>query len=118
MKKKLGITKKVESLGYTILIMILGLVVFKCLPMLIWGKYILWDASTHIVLLSLILYVIYLIFEHNKYMRFIYVLFAIVALVFVGVQRYASMQHNLIGIVLGLLIAFFAIYIPRRRYKE
>ncbi len=118
MKQKLGITKKVESLGLAILVMGGGLILFKLIPMLIWGKNILFDASMHVIIASLILYIVYLPIEHNKHLKFSYVLFSIIVLVFVGVQRYSVYEHNLFGIALGLLISFAGILIAKRFEKK
>ncbi len=109
-------TKKIKQLFFTALIMAVGLLFFKYLPMYIYGKDILFDASSHIVWTSFILYLIYLFIEKNKKLRIPYFIFSAIVLIIISIQRIVTKQHNEIGIMLGLIIAVIAIVIPR--WKE
>jgi len=100
----------------TALIMALGLILFKYLPMYIYGKYILFDASSHIVWTSLGLYVMWFFVDQKKSWRIPYFILSAVVLIIMGIQRIITSQHNEIGIMLGLVIAGLAIIIPR--WKE
>jgi hypothetical protein len=118
MKQKLGITPRVEKVGETIFIMIIGLLIFKYLPMFIFGSNILFDASLHVIFISLVLYVLYLTVEDHKQLRMAYLLFSIVVLVGIGIQRYVAFKHDLFGIIMGLVISYIAIMLPLRRKRK
>jgi len=117
MKSKLGITKRVEMLGETIILMAVGLIIFKFIPELIWGDKILYDASLHLVFLSMILYIIYLTIEHTHLKHF-YFIFSAIIITAMGIQRIFQGAHNLAGLILGLVIAGISILIPRMKYHK
>ena len=96
--------------------MVIGLVLFKYIPMMIYGNDILFDASSHIVWTSWALYIIWFFIDQNKSWRIPYLILSAAILILMGVQRIIAHQHNEVGIMLGLLVAFFAMVIPR--WKE
>jgi len=108
--------KQIKLLIQTAILMIIGLVIFKYLPMYIWGEDILFDASSHIVWTSFGLYVIWFFIDQNKSWRIPYFIFTGAVLIIMAIQRVIAHQHNEVGIILGLCVAFFAIFIPR--WKE
>jgi hypothetical protein len=111
--------KKIRQFSFTTLIIIAGSVIFKYIPMYIWGKDILFDASNHIMATSLGLYFIYLIFiEGKKKLKIPYFIFSIVAIILMGIQRIYANQHNTFGLMLGLIISLFAIYFPKKEKKR
>ncbi len=111
MKKR--IKKQIIWLTLTALIMAIGLVLLKYLPMQIFGKNILFDASAHIVITSFILYTIYYFIDQNKNWTTPYFIFSAIILTTISIQRILKDKHNDIGIMLGFLIVIIAIAIPR-----
>ena len=97
---------------YTLILMIIGLFIFKWYPMSIYGKDILYDASAHIVFASFILYFIYLLIEKNKSWKIPYLTFYFIILIVLSFQRIKYNAHNYIGIILGFLISLTSILIP------
>lgn len=93
--------------------MVVGLLIFKYLPMYIYGKDILFDASQHIVTASFILYVIYTLIEKNKDWRIPFFIFSLSVLTIISLQRILDNAHNDVGLLLGLLISIVAIILPR-----
>lgn len=101
---------------WTTLIMGIGLILFKYLPMYLFGKDILFDASSHIVWTSWGLYVLWFFIDQKKSWRIPYFIFCAVVLIIMGIQRIIAGQHNEVGVMLGLGVAAIAIIIPR--WKE
>lgn len=108
--------KKVKSFIYTIIIMTIGLLLLKWVPMKIYGDGILFDASMHLTIAVAILYLIYLFIENVKSWRIIYFVFAFLILSIISIQRIISNAHDDVGLLLGLLLSIIAIIIPR--WKE
>jgi len=108
--------KQITWIFWTTIIMGIGLILFKYIPMYIYGKDILFDASSHIVWTSWGLYVVWFFIDQKKSWRIPYFIFSAIVLIIMGIQRIITNQHNEIGIVLGLAIAGIAIIIPR--WKE
>jgi membrane-associated phospholipid phosphatase len=96
--------------------MAIGLILFKYIPMAIWGKYILFDASSHIVWTSWGLYVFWFFIDQKKSWRIPYFILCGIVLVIMGIQRIIVGAHNEVGLMLGLAVAGVAIIIPR--WKE
>lgn len=107
-------TQAIE-LFFTAVIMILGLALLKYLPMYIFGKEILFDASQHIIIASFMLYFIYFFIDQNKSWRLPYLIFSIGVLIIISIQRILENAHNDIGLLLGLIISIIAIIAPRWR---
>jgi hypothetical protein len=105
--------KQVRKLVYTACFMIIGLVLFKFLPMQIYGKDILFDASVHITTACFILYVIYFFIDQDKNWRIPYFIFCFMVLTIISLQRIISYNHDDVGLLLGLVISMIAIMIPR-----
>jgi len=104
---------------WTTIIMIIGLIIFKYIPMYIYGKDILFDASSHMVWTSFGLYVIWFFIDQKKSWRIPYFIFSGVVLIIMGIQRIIVRQHNELGVMLGLTIVAIAIIIPRwREFKK
>ncbi|MEK6833814.1 MAG: hypothetical protein AABY32_07260 [Nanoarchaeota archaeon] len=101
---------------WTTIIMAIGLILFKYIPMYIYGKDILFDASSHIVWTSWGLYVLWFFVDQKKSLRIPYFIFSAVVLIIMGIQRIIAGEHNEIGVMLGLIVAGVAIIIPR--WKE
>lgn len=105
--------KKVEEIFLTSALMFAGVLIFKFLPMLIFGKEILFDASLHIILACFVLYVFYFFIEHDKNLRIFYFVFAMAIIIIISFQRIFVNAHNDVGLLLGLVISLISIIIPR-----
>ncbi|MFH1503520.1 MAG: hypothetical protein ABIE36_02595 [Candidatus Diapherotrites archaeon] len=110
---KLHTKKQLIWIFWTTLIMGIGLILFKYLPIYIYGKDILFDASSHVVWTSWGLYVAWFFIDQKKSWRIPYFIFSAIVLIIMGIQRTIAKQHNEIGVMLGLLIAGIAIVLPR-----
>ncbi|MEK6875549.1 MAG: hypothetical protein AABX30_02605 [Nanoarchaeota archaeon] len=115
-EKTSKIQKQIKIILLTAILTLIGLILFKYLPMYIYGNDILFDASSHVAWMGFGLYVIWFFIDQNKSWRVPYFIFSAVVLIIMGIQRIIAKQHNEIGVLLGLMIIFFAIVIPR--YKE
>lgn len=108
--------RQVKWIFLTGIIMILGLVLLKYLPMEIYGKDILFDASSHVVWTIFIIYIGWFFVDQNKSFRVFYLILSTGIVVVISLQRIIANEHNEVGIILGLLVAFLGIVIPR--WKE
>jgi membrane-associated phospholipid phosphatase len=113
--------QQLKWIFWTTILMAIGLVLFKYIPMYInylrFGTSdILYDASSHIVWTSWGLYVVWFFIDQKKSWRIPYFIFSGVVLVIMGIERIIVKAHNEVGIMMGLIVAFFAIVIPR--WKE
>jgi heme/copper-type cytochrome/quinol oxidase subunit 4 len=106
-------TEKYYYLFLTTLLMVLGLFLFKLIPIIIFGSDILFDASAHITIACFFLYVIYLGIEKNTSWRIPYFIFAFAVIVIVSVQRIIINAHNDIGLLIGFIISIISIMLPR-----
>lgn len=106
-------------ISWTTIIMGIGLLLFKYLPMYIYGKDILFDASSHVVWTCWGLYVAWFFVDQKKPWRMPYLIFAAAVIVIMSIQRIIAQQHNEVGIILGLAIVGLAIIIPRiKEFKK
>ena len=105
--------KQLVWLFWTTILMAIGLILFKYIPMYFYGKDILFDASSHIIWTGWGLYVAWFFIDQKKSWRIPYFIFAAIVLIIMGIQRIIAGEHNEIGVMLGLLVAGFAIIIPR-----
>lgn len=106
---------------WTTILMIIGLILFKYIPMYInylrFGtSAILYDASSHIVWTSWGLYFLWFFVDQKKSWRIPYFIFSAVVLIVMAIQRIIAGEHNEIGVMLGFAVAAIAIIIPR--WKE
>jgi len=90
-----------------------GLLLFKYLPMSIWGRDILFDASGHIASAIFVLYVLWFFIDQNKQWRTPFFIFAAMVLIVISLQRIIDNAHNDIGLLLGLGLGLFAIGVSR-----
>jgi len=111
MKKKVKIQlKEILIAGIVILI---GLLLFKYIPMYYFGNGILFDASLHIAFTIFVLYVVWFFIDHLKNWRIPYFIFCGVILIIVAIQRMFSYNHNEVGLILGLVLGVLAIGISQ-----
>ena len=108
--------KKVKNFVYTFIIMAVGLILLKYIPMKAYGDTILFDAFMHITVASAILYLLYLIIEKAKPWRIPFFILSATVVFVISVQRIISNAHDDVGLLLGLLLSLAAILIPR--WKE
>ena len=107
--------QKIKNIIFTGLIMILGLILLKYIPMYIWGKNILFDASAHLTITIFIIYVGYLFIEKSKRLKKYYIPLSMSAITIVAIDRIITNNHNYIGLLLGLFISLLAIYLTNHK---
>ncbi|HOH03858.1 MAG TPA: hypothetical protein PLT60_00465 [Candidatus Pacearchaeota archaeon] len=116
--KKLN-TKTEQQLiwiSYTAILMVIGLIFFKYLPMYLSEGNILYDASYHVLFTILLLYILWFFIDQKKSWRIPYFIFSGALIIIVSLQRIIAQEHNEVGIILALLIGAVSIIIPR--WKE
>lgn len=116
--KKLN-TKTEQQLiwiSYTAILMVIGLIFFKYLPMYLSEGNILYDASYHVLFTILLLYILWFFIDQKKSWRIPYFIFSGALIIIVSLQRIIVQEHNEVGIILALLIGAVSIIIPR--WKE
>ena len=116
--KKLN-TKTEQQLiwiSYTAILMVIGLIFFKYLPMYLSEGNILYDASYHVLFTILLLYILWFFIDQKKSWRIPYFIFSGALIIIVSLQRIIAQEHNEVGIMLALLIGAVSIIIPR--WKE
>lgn len=96
------------------MLMALGLILFKYIPMNLYGKNILFDASQHITTTFFLLYVIWFFLPKNKKWKTSFYIFSITALVLVSIQRIIAHAHNPIGLILGVALSLISIFIAEK----
>ena len=109
-KKEVEQIKKILVAGIVIAI---GLIIFKYLPMFIFGKNILFDASSHVAWTIFLLYIVWFFIDQNKSWRIPYFILSIAILTIISIQRIVTNNHNLFGLLLGFLIGIFGIAISQ-----
>lgn len=90
--------------------MIVGLFLFKWVPMQIWGDNILFDASAHLTITIFLLYVLWFFVDQNKKFQIPFFLFCVLVLAIVSFQRIKDDAHNDVGLFGGLIISVSAIF--------
>lgn len=111
-----------QKILQTAILMFIGLILLKFIPMNIYGNDILFDASGHLVTASFVLYFLYFFIDQNKSWRTPYFVFSFAVLTIVSLQRIEANAHNDVGLLLGLLVAVVSIGIThwkqlKRRIK-
>lgn len=104
--------KKIITAG---LVIFAGLVILKYLPMQIWGKNILFDASGHLSSAIFVLYIIWFFIDQDVKWRLPYFIFCIMVLTIISLQRIIDNAHNDTGLLLGLILGITAIAIAERK---
>jgi membrane protein CcdC involved in cytochrome C biogenesis len=111
-------SKQIKNIIFTAILMAIGLILFKFIPMGVYGENILFDASMHIVIASFILYLVYFFIDENKNWRLPYLIFCFFVLAIISLQRIVSDAHSDIGLLLGVLISAISIIIPNWNYYK
>ncbi len=104
--------KKILS---TAIFMAIGLLLFKYLPMYIYGSDILFDASQHVTLTIFVLYAIWHFVPKTKKWLLPFYIFSAAILVIISIQRIFIQAHNEAGILLGITISAISIFIVEKR---
>jgi len=107
---------QIKSLVTAAVVMAIGLLIFKFLPMKLFGNDILFDASLHITTACFILYVVWYFVDQNKNWRIPFLAFAVLVLAIISFQRIVVNAHNDIGLLGGLSLSLFAIIVSRPDY--
>jgi membrane-associated phospholipid phosphatase len=105
-------THRIKQIIYTAILMIIGSILFKTIPMDIFGPNILFDASRHIMVACFVLYILFL-FIKDKSWRIPYFILSFAVLMIISIQRIISNAHNDIGLLMGFVLSLIAIIIPR-----
>lgn len=108
--------QKVNAIIKAGIVMLIGLIILKLLPMQIFGQDIKFDASAHITITMFALYFIWFFIDQNKSWRTIYFIFSLVVISIVSIQRILVDAHNDIGLLLGLLLSIFAIVYSQSKF--
>lgn len=108
---------KTKKLLKAFLISVIGVIIFKYIPMQIWGQDILFDASSHVIWTIFGLYLIWEFIEKHKEMRLPYFIFSCSLITIISIQRIFVGAHNETGILLGLGIGLASI-ITAEGYKK
>lgn len=114
--KELSVKRKILSLIIAAGVMALGLILFKFVPMSIFGKNILFDASMHLTIAMFVLYVGWYFVDQNKSWRVPYFIFALAVVTIISVQRVLVNAHNDVGLLGGFILSVVAIIISRWKY--
>ncbi len=110
--------KKIKQIAICGLTISVGLLIFKYLPMLIWGKDILFDASAHIAIAIFVLYVLWFFIDQNQKWRTPYIIFCIVVLTIISLQRILVFAHNDFGLLMGLILGLTGVGVSRWKYLK
>lgn len=107
---------KIKAIIKTGLIMIIGLLIFKYIPMIIFGNDIKFDASAHITIASFILYILWFFIDQNKNWHTLFFIFSLVVISIISLQRIMVNAHNDIGLLGGIIISCIAIFYSQRKF--
>ncbi len=106
-------TIRLKHIIYTFLLMVIGILIFKTLPMYLYGKDILFDASRHVIATSFGLYFLYYLFLQNREeLKIPFFIFSSMILGVIAIQRIIAGEHNEYGILLGFFVAGISILVP------
>jgi len=86
-----------------------GLILFKYVPMSLFGRDILFDASGHLAIAIFVLYVLWFFVDQDQQWHLPFFLFAAVVLSIIAFQRIADNEHNDVGLLLGLILGLAAV---------
>jgi len=110
--------EQIERISFALILMVCGIILFKFIPIYIWGNDILFDASFHIIFAFLVLYVLWFFVDQNPRMHFPFFLLSILILYIISIQRISVSAHNDIGLLLGMVVALSSIgYAERKKLK-
>ncbi len=94
-------------------LIVIGLFLFKFIPMQIWGSAILFDASAHIAIALFVFYILWFFIDQNQTWRVPFFLFVFLVLAIISIQRILVFAHNDTGLLLGFLLGIGAIAISQ-----
>tara|TARA_Y100000310_G_scaffold318270_1_gene372110 strand:+ start:238 stop:582 length:345 start_codon:yes stop_codon:yes gene_type:complete len=106
--------KEIKRLFICGVVIIIGLILFKFIPMGLYEQEIEFDASFHMAGFVFLLYLGWMFVK--KEWRKYYLIFGGLILIGVGVQRINVSAHNVGGLVMGLLVSSVGIWLSRSRY--
>lgn len=107
------IKQQLTWIFWTTVIVISGLILFKYIPMYLYGEDILYDASSHVIWTTWGLYIAWFFIDQKKSWRIPYFIFAGAIVIIMSIQRIIAQEHNEVGVILALVIAAIAIVAPR-----
>lgn len=86
-----------------------GLLLFKYLPMSLFGRDILFDASAHIAWAVFVLYVLWFFVDQEKRLHTPFLIVSAMVLMVIAFQRLLDNAHNDIGLLGGFVLGLAAI---------
>lgn len=107
---------KIIALLKAAIVMVIGLLLFKYIPMQVFGRDIVFDASAHITITIFGLYFLWFFIDQNKTWRVPYFILSLVIISIVAIQRIMLNAHNDIGLLGGLTISIVAIIHSQQKY--
>ena len=111
--------KQVAKIAHVGSLMIIGLYLFKYIPMKIWGSDILSDASFHIAFSFFLLYIVWFFIDQNKKWHVPFFVISGVIIAVVSFDRIAATAHNGAGLLLGIVISLVSIlWVERKNLKQ
>ncbi|MGY4884848.1 MAG: hypothetical protein ACP5NZ_04695 [Nanobdellota archaeon] len=115
-KKDNHVKKQLIWIFWTTIIVVVGLIIFKYLPMYLYGEDILYDLSSHVIWTIWGLYIVWFFIDQKKSWRIPYFILAGAVVIIMSIQRIIARQHNEIGVILAIVVGGLAIVVPR--WKE
>lgn len=115
-KERLTTLQKVRSLLTALLFMATGVVIFKYIPMEIWGSDIRFDASLHVIVTSFVLYTVWYFVDQNESWHIPFFILSGLIVGVVATQRILVDAHSDIGLLLGLVVSLVSIILSRPGY--
>jgi len=108
-REKLTFSQKLHRIVTSIFVAAVGLLLFKLVPMVMWGTTIEFDASFHVTAVTLAMYVLWFFIDQNPKWRTPFFSIATAVVLVVAIQRLLVDAHSDIGILLALAVGVIAI---------
>lgn len=105
----LTFSQKIHRILTAIFVAAVGLFLLKLAPMVLWGRLIEFDASFHVTVAILAMYVLWFFIDQNPRWRTPFIMFSIAVVLVVAIQRLMVDAHSDIGILLAFAIGVIAI---------
>lgn len=112
-REPLAFGEKIRALVVSALLMAIGILIFKYLPMHIWGPAIEFDASLHVTVAVFVLYIAWYFVDQNPRWHTPFFVFAALVVAIVAAQRLLVDAHNDIGVLAGIVLSLVSIALSR-----
>jgi len=108
-REKLTFSQKLHRIVTSVFVAAVGLFLFKLVPMVFWGATVEFDASFHVTVAILVMYVLWFLIDQNPKWRTPYITVATAVILVVAIQRLLVDAHSDVGILLAFVIGVIAI---------